>query len=911
MNRSGPRPKRRRSSQLYSQLLSASLCLGAACFASAVDSQPPSNEVRAPRGLKVQDFYLPDRSYFNAQPAAQNPAQGEPLKLPQGLTVKSAPLPEPPPLADSFPDQVPLDAPLPPFAPRLVEFQPLLANLIRVSDQLESLGYSLNLPYGKEALPNAAHLQQQVDKQVTFILTLDEAGKLMIERGAGSAQLQQRGYVPLVYKIVNPAGLKGKLAVTSPHNGPVYGGGAVNSLTRQDQLALRSLPEDQVHPERTCEVEMFRVRGSPESPSGLEVEYALLMVNPHGPAGLFDVPLQFAYAADAAAKPTTTDFKLLCDVKPAVRVKLTILDDNGSPTTARFTIRDNQNRIHPPQFKRLAPDFFFQQQIYRADGESILLPPGRYSVEYSRGPEYKLDSKLMDVRDLAEEYQTFRLRRWIDPQARGFYSGDHHIHGAGCSHYTAPTEGVSPADMLRQVKGEGLNVGAVLTWGPCYDFQRRYFSAEADAVSEPLTLIKYDVEVSGFGSQRLGHVCLLNLRDQNYPGSDGTATKGWPTWTVPVMQWAKQQGGVAGYAHSASGMQINPQAQTWRLVEQFDKDGDLMLDRTETAKALLPELFTVVDADGNGRINLIELEASHKRAAETLPNFAIPELNGPGALEICVAAAHGACDFISSMDTARIQEWTIWYHLLNCGLPIAVSGETDFPCMSGTRVGQGRVYVQLGKDLKQLKYADWCRGLAEGRSYVSDGYAHAFDFTVDGKGYGETVELKAPGKVKVRFEVAFGSQTPPGVKHGIVPVAGRGRVGAPGVLDPDTEQKPQLPERYVEVIVNGRSVAVSLVQANNRPHPLVFDVPIEESGWIAVRQFPQLHTNVIRVNVAGRPNRATQRSAEWCTAVIEQLWKNRAAAISEAERPAAEKAYEEAKQFYRRLAAASRAARLQ
>ena len=111
--------------------------------------------------------------------------------------------------------------------------------------------------------------------------------------------------------------------------------------------------------------------------------------------------------------------------------------------------------------------------------------------------------------------------------------------------------------------------------------------------------------------------------------------------------------------------------------------------------------------------------------------------------------------------------------------------------------------------------------------------------------------------------------------------------------------------------MNGRSVAVSLVQANNRPHPLVFDVPIEESGWIAVRQFPQLHTNVIRVNVAGRPNRATQRSAEWCTAVIEQLWKNRAAAISEAERPAAEKAYEEAKQFYRRLAAASRAARLQ
>lgn len=792
-----------------------------------------------------------------------------------------------------------------------VDYQPLVANVYRLSDQLTLLGYSLNLPRVYPGPSSVDDLQRDIDKQVTFIVTFDPAGKPSIVHGAGSAQLQQHGYVPLVFKIVNPAGLKGRLSVTSPLSGPVYGGGAVNSLTRQDQLALRSLPEDQAHPQRTCEVEMLRTRGSPESPSGLEVEYALLMVNPHGPAGQFAVPLQFAYAADAAAKPTTTDFKLLCDVKPAVRVKLSIRDENDRPTTARLTIRDNQNRIYPPQFKRLAPDFFFQQQIYRADGESILLPPGRYNVEYTRGPEYALDSRLMDIRDLAEEYQTFRLRRWVDPQSRGFYSGDHHIHGAGCSHYTAPTEGVSPADMLRQVKGEGLNVGAVLTWGPCYDFQRRYFSADADAVSEPFTLIKYDVEVSGFGSQRLGHVCLLNLRDQNYPGSDGTATKGWPTWTVPVMQWAKQQGGVAGYAHSASGMQINPHAQTWRLVEYFDVDGDVMLDRAETARAVLPELFTVVDADGNGRINLLELETSHKRAAETLPNFAIPELNGPGALEICVAAAHGACDFISSMDTARIQEWTIWYHLLNCGLPIAVSGETDFPCMSGTRVGQGRVYVQLGTELKQLKYADWCRGLAEGRSYVSDGYAHAFDFTVNGKGYGESVELPVPRRVKVRLEVVFGSETPPGVKHGIVPLAGRGRVGDTVLLDPETEQKPQATERYVEVIVNGRSAAVSLVQANNRPHPLIFDVPIHESGWIAVRQFPQLHTNVIRVNVAGRPNRATQRSAEWCTAVIEQLWKNRAAAISESERPAAEQAYEKAKQFYRRLAAAGRAARLQ
>jgi hypothetical protein len=88
-------------------------------------------------------------------------------------------------------------------------------------------------------------------------------------------------------------------------------------------------------------------------------------------------------------------------------------------------------------------------------------------------------------------------------------------------------------------------------------------------------------------------------------------------------------------------------------------------------------------------------------------------------------------------------------------------------------------------------------------------------------------------------------------------------------------------------------------------------VPIERSSWVAIRQFPQLHTNPIRVLVAGKPIRASRRSAEWCVAVIEQLWKNRAAAISEGERPAAEQAYEVAKKFYRRIAAESRAAQLQ
>src|SRR5436853_5432751 len=100
------------------------------------------------------------------------------------------------------------------------------------------------------------------------------------------------------------------------------------------------------------------------------------------------------------------------------------------------------------------------------------------------------------------------------------------------------------------------------------------------------------------------------------------------------------------------------------------------------------------------------------------------------------------------MDTPRIAEWNMWYHLLNCGFPIKVSGETDFPCMSGERVGQGRVYVQLGGPNK-LNFAAWCANLAKGRSYVSDGFAHALAFSVNGKAPATGgVRRAAPGKVR-------------------------------------------------------------------------------------------------------------------------------------------------------------------
>jgi hypothetical protein len=79
----------------------------------------------------------------------------------------------------------------------------------------------------------------------------------------------------------------------------------------------------------------------------------------------------------------------------------------------------------------------------------------------------------------------------------------------------------------------------------------------------------------------------------------------------------------------------------------------------------------------------------------------------------------------------------------------------------------------------------------------------------------------------------------------------------------------------VEVIVNGQAVASREVPADDDTHAIEFDVPVERSSWVALRQFPQMHTNPVNVLVGGQPIRASRQSALWCIGTIEQLWRER------------------------------------
>jgi hypothetical protein len=389
--------------------------------------------------------------------------------------------------------------------------------------------------------------------------------------------------------------------------------------------------------------------------------------------------------------------------------------------------------------------------------------------------------------------------------------------------------------MIRHCLGEDLKVGCNLTWGPCFDYQIQFFTGKDSEVSRYPYLLRYDIEVSGFGSHRTGHLCLLRLTERNYPGGDSNSH--WPTLGLNTLRWAKNQGAITGPAHSGSGLA--------RSQER------------------------VAETDGPGG----------------LPNYAIPQYNGIGANEYIVDITHDvpgpdgkpvpAIDFISTMDTNRLQELNMWYHTLNCGFRVRASGETDFPCISGQRVGMGRVYV---KTTGKLVYEEWCEGIRDGRSYVSDGTSHLMEFV---------------------------AATTAGSRRA-VPVGTNGsefKLDKPATIRLTAKVAARLDGKAVpiEAIVNAYPVAKQDIIADGSLQEVSLEVPIEHSSWVALRLYPNAHTNPVFVTVGGQPIRASRRSAEWCLRGVDQCWKEKQKFYADAEQDEAAKAYEHARDVYRRI----------
>lgn len=721
-----------------------------------------------------------------------------------------------------------------------VEVQPLKAQVDRLVDAMEQLGS----PFAdslKDGLQSAFHgssprecsrrIQELLDPLCLAGIHINPESRVKVESGSGPRELVQNGWRSFLVKVRNEAGVTSELRVSSPQ-----------------ALPLHNAPADQVE-DRWLDLAAFSQQPLPRTLGGLALEYRILSLYSRD-AGKRDATLFFDVGQGTQDLAFRNGTSLLFDCLPSQALLLRVHDERGQPTTACFEFRDQLGRVFPSQAKRLAPDFAFHPQIYRGDGETVRLPAGEYSVSVNRGPESVAETRTLRVGD-ADLTASFRIRRWIDPSLFGYWSGDHHIHAAGCAHYESPTQGVHAPDMMRHCLGEDLKVGCNLTWGPCFDYQKQFFTGRIDPVSASPYLLRYDVEVSGFGSHQSGHLCLLRLVDQMYPGGNSTAH--WPTLGLNTLKWAKRQGAVCGPAHSGFGLQISD---------------------------------------------------------EKLPSFEVPPFDGIGANEYIVDVTHRvpgpdgelvpAVDFLATVDTPYPWELNIWYHTLNCGFRTRISGETDFPCIYGERVGLGRSYVRLDGD---LDFDAWCEGIRSGRSYVSDGLSHLIDFRVNGNEAGvgaSEVHLQEPGtlKVTVRAAARLAENPIPGLADR--PCTERPYWHLERARLPGTQRVP------VELVINGEPVARQEIVADGSIHDLEFGVPVEKSSWVALRVLPSSHTNPVFVIVDEKPVRASRRSAEWCLAGVSRYRSQKQRFIRPDELEDFEAAWRHAEETYRKIVAESR-----
>lgn len=732
------------------------------------------------------------------------------------------------------------------YAQTSSETQPFIFQTKRLIETLDYLGNPIAAT-DKSSIENAilknddeniiAEIQNRLDKYALFSIIINPESRVNVKAGITKLILQQNGWNTFLIKVENQAGITAMLQVLSEQAKRTYDGGeAIYGFGKKDES--KTITKKDIT-DRWLDMSLYTKAPMQATLSGLQTEYFIIQLYSRD-AGKRAARFSFncGQATQDIGFRNETDILFQC--LPSQKIKLEVLDENNQPTTASFIIKDKQQHIYPSQMKRLAPDFFFQPQVYRANGETIDLPVGDYEIEYGRGPEYL--SKKIDFTVTANKNQLLKinLQRWIDPSKYNYYSGDHHIHAAGCSHYTTPTQGVNPNDMMRHILGEGVNVGSVLTWGPGYYHQKQFFEGKDNKLSTDKNLLRYDLEISGFPSGHAGHLVLLRLKEQDYPNTK--VIEDWPTWTIPILRWAKAQGAITGYAHSGLGLEVKN---------------------------------------------------------DSLPNYEMPRFDGIGANEYIVAVTQNLVDFISTMDTPPTWELNIWYHTLNCGYRTRISGETDFPCMSDEKVAHGRSYVKLDSP---LNFNDFAEGLKLGRTYTSDGKTHIMDFKVNDVEMGTQKDLNLikPSKVIVTAKVAayLNETIDTAIKK--LDVFGnvweqkpfwnieRGRIGNTRMVG-------------VELIVNGKAVAFQNILADGSIHNVSFETSIDKSSWVALLIMPSSHTNPVFVLVDGKPIRASRQSAEWCLKAVDQCWSQKSNKFSVAEKAEAKGIYEAAKEAYRKI----------
>jgi hypothetical protein len=289
----------------------------------------------------------------------------------------------------------------------------------------------------------------------------------------------------------------------------------------------------------------------------------------------------------------------------------------------------------------------------------IQLAPGRYRLTVERGKEYLTTTQEVTVGRQPVDVR-LPLRRWANMAARGWYSGDAHVHR-------------NPVELPNVILAEDVNVALPMVyWTTADDVppnqSQRNFKGEFPAAPVPADAThvyyprntEYEIFSTAKRTHTLGALVVVNHKT---------------VLDLPVLPVSK----VAERAH-AEGALIDLEKHNW-----------------EWSMAVVP----IVHPD------LYELANNHLwRTEYTVTNWAAP---APAWMKV----GHGR-------GTER--DWALYgfqnyYALLNCGFRLRPSAGTANG-VHPVPLGFSRVYVHLDGP---FSYEAWIKGLGAGRSFVSTG----------------------------------------------------------------------------------------------------------------------------------------------------------------------------------------------
>jgi TolB protein len=250
--------------------------------------------------------------------------------------------------------------------------------------------------------------------------------------------------------------------------------------------------------------------------------------------------------------------------KPVVatgRVHVRVVGADGQPMPSRVYVDASDGRSYSPDGAFHRAMMVFDRHYFHTTGDADLeLPAGRATIEAIRGWEYRPKSVAVDVAAGMTRNVTIRLDRLADLPARGWYSGDGHVHdlhqGFGLSHEA----------FYRQLVAEDLH----MTFALIHMDGTRLMGRWSDLTGKPSPLsttshiLQYAEEFRG----GLGHIGMIGIQEFVLPliAGEGRTPFGQPALENPYLAGARAQGGLAGFMHPYTSAPRQPAAAASTLI---------------------------------------------------------------------------------------------------------------------------------------------------------------------------------------------------------------------------------------------------------------------------------------------------------------------------------------------------------